>query len=97
MMIRVTRMRTVWEPTLYTMVGLGSVYVAVQHMPNAVTTLQNGFMYGWFAFAAIVIAANLWFVLGVDKERRVKSSRRRNRSIVFRATAQAQALRKRAR
>ncbi len=94
-MIRVTRLRTVWEPALYTMVGVGSVYVAVEHMPYAaITAWQKVFVYGWLAFAAIVISANLWFVLGVDKERSVKRSRRRHRSTVFQATAQTQALRK---
>ncbi len=93
-MIRVTRMRTVWEPTLYTMVSLGCVYVATQYIPNAMTTWQKVFVYGWFAFATIVIASNLWFVLGVDKERRIKRLRKLHRKTVFQVTGQTEMLRK---
>ncbi len=87
-MMRNTRMRTVWEPTLYVMTGLGSIYIAVQYLPQPDRSFQGVFVYGWFAFAAIVIAANLWFLFGVDKERKVQSARRKARSVVFEATAQ---------
>lgn len=57
---------------LYSALGLGSLAVGVRDLHVGGSTGALWFDAAWGAFAILTIGANLWFALGVDRERELR-------------------------
>ncbi len=70
-MFRAERRKKRKGGVLYTATGLGLLYEAVPRLPRQAGVWPETFVLAWCGFAMLVVAANLWYVLGADKERAV--------------------------
>lgn len=68
-MFRVDRRNGPRGGVFYVVAGLGLLYEAVPRLPRQTGALPEAFTLAWCAFALLVVGANLWHVLGADKER----------------------------
>ena len=60
----------------YVVAGLGLLYEAVPRLPRQTGALPETFVFAWCGFALLVVGANLWHLLGADKERAVRARER---------------------
>ncbi len=60
---------------LYVLAVLGILYVMLPRLPHFLRGQAGVFTIVWVSFALLVMGANLWFVLGADKERKMSRSR----------------------
>ena len=54
---------------LYFLIAVAMLVVAAPQLRVNMSGWHGVFLVSWFVFAIIVIAANLWFALGVSRER----------------------------
>ena len=70
-MFRVDRRKRPRGGVFYVVASLGLLYEAVPRLPRQMGVLPETFTLAWCGFALLVVAANLWHLLGADKERAV--------------------------
>ncbi|MBL0386249.1 hypothetical protein JJB07_06230 [Tumebacillus sp. ITR2] len=61
---------------VYLTAGLAMLFYALPRVPDVTMDISGAFTISWLAFAMLFIGANLYYLIGVDKER--QSRRRRN-------------------
>lgn len=71
-MFRSDRRKKPWGGVFYAAASLGLLYEAVPRLPRQASAWSETFALAWCGFALLVVAANLWYVLGADKERAVR-------------------------
>lgn len=62
---------------VYLTIGLAMLFYALPHMPEVTASLEGVFTLSWTGFAMLIIAANLYYLVGVDRERQHKKNRYR--------------------
>jgi|GEM_PF-3797179 len=72
-MIRPGRTPNRAASTLYVLISVGMLAVAVPRMPRLSVHMSGVFAVCWTAFALATVGANLWFALGADRERRLSA------------------------
>lgn len=75
-MFRVDRRKRPRGGVFYAVAGLGLLYEAVPRLPRQMGVLPETFTVAWCGFALLVVGANLWHLLGADKERAVDARER---------------------
>ncbi|KEO82080.1 hypothetical protein [Tumebacillus flagellatus] len=66
---------------VYLTVGLAMLFYALPRVPDVTMDLHGAFTICWLAFAMLCIGANLYHLIGVDKERQ---KRRRQSDWLYR-------------
>ncbi|MCI0182461.1 cbb3-type cytochrome c oxidase subunit I [Sulfoacidibacillus ferrooxidans] len=59
----------------YVIAVLGMLYLMIPRLPRFMWNQSGAFMILWIGFALLVMGANLWFLVGADKERRASRSK----------------------
>lgn len=54
---------------VYLTVGLAMLFYALPRIPDVTMSSRGAFTIMWLAFAMLFIGANLYYLIGVDKER----------------------------
>lgn len=62
---------------VYLTIGLAMLFYALPHLPDVGPSLAGVFTLSWTGFAMLIIAANLYYLVGVDRERKHKQDRLR--------------------
>ncbi len=68
-MIRHSRSKTIWTPGIHFLVTVGILILAVPQLPRFLLSQSGLFSALWISLAMVVLGSNLWFLLGVHKER----------------------------
>jgi hypothetical protein len=63
-------------------IGLAMTFFALPHLPDVTMSLEGAFTLSWLAFALLIVSANLYHLIGVDREQQAN----RRRSAWIRAT-----------
>ncbi len=69
-MIRPSRTPNRALSATYVLLSTGIMVIAVPRLPRLSVNTGGVFAICWIAFALAVLAANLWFAVGADRERR---------------------------
>ncbi|PWK13862.1 hypothetical protein [Tumebacillus permanentifrigoris] len=60
---------------VYLTVGLAMLFYALPRVPDVTMDIRGVFTISWLAFAMLFIGANLYYLIGVDKERQIRRRR----------------------
>lgn len=60
---------------VYLTIGLAMMFYALPNMPDVTMSLAGAFTVSWLAFALLMISANLYYLIGVDREQRASRER----------------------
>jgi hypothetical protein len=67
---RVMRRRDARKAFIYLAIGLVMLFYAVPRLPDVTFSEEGVFTIVWLLFALLTVGANLYVLIGVDKERR---------------------------
>ncbi|ASS74504.1 hypothetical protein CIG75_05505 [Tumebacillus algifaecis] len=54
---------------VYLTIGLALLFYALPRVPHVTGSLEGAFTCVWLGFAMLIISSNLYYLIGVDKER----------------------------
>lgn len=58
-------------------IGLALLFYALPRLPQATWSLEGAFTIAWLSFSVLIIGANLYQLIGVDKERQASRKQQR--------------------
>ena len=60
---------------VYLTIGLAMLFYAMPNLPDVEASLQGAFTVLWLMFAMLIIGANLYHLIGVDRENQARKKR----------------------
>ena len=60
---------------VYLTIGLAMLFYAMPHLPRVEATLRGAFTVSWLLLAMLIIGANLYHLIGVDRENQARKKR----------------------
>lgn len=61
---------------VYMTIGLALLFYALPRVPQVTWSLEGAFTCVWLAFAMLIISSNLYYLIGVDKEKQERKKKR---------------------